>query len=408
MKSLKIKPNKFKHLDTETEISITLMNGIKEVVLNPEHAYKLKVKNDTGFLLSCDLKVEGNKLTVTTDNLKDLTPDDYLFEVWDTYEDKDSIYPDEEYGLFKIGANVSEIKGNTVSVITIEDFEKRFDEAVKNAKGDKGDTGTIIWHAALVQEGAVPISELNDINWSHDNLYNRKPQVNDLVYDDITWELFAIAKVVYEPDEKAYLLKIADFRNSKSNYDIWLELGNKGTKQDYLDYIAAKSSKVERHGPTGYTLDRSTKPWTVWFDNGAGLQFPDFYNNARVYGYDGTYKSGNGGIPRLLCEIATGEQGMPMKQIYNMTDGSSLNFFGISKNTKVINPVNTKITNWEELNYSVLYGNPESLPVYLVKIPNIMRVLYGLGIINDDFIENIDKTMPKEYEFIKDSMGGFL
>ena len=117
------------------------MNGIKEVVLNPEHAYKLKVKNDTGFLLSCDLKVEGNKLTVTTDNLKDLTPDDYLFEVWDTYEDKDSIYPDEEYGLFKIGANVSEIKGNTVSVITIENFEKRFAEAIKNAKGDKGDKG---------------------------------------------------------------------------------------------------------------------------------------------------------------------------------------------------------------------------------------------------------------------------
>ena len=403
MKTLTINQKVFKHQDTQTKLKIALFEDDSKVSLDNDADYQFKIKNSSGYLKSETLTIEDDRLVLTTDKFKDLTPDAYSFEVW---ENEDSIYPSENYGYFKITKNTTEVDGEVIPVITIEDFEKRFDEAVKNAKGDKGDTGTIIWHAVFVQAGNVSMSDIHSADWTTE--MDRKPQVNDLVYDDITWELFAITNVVYEPDEKAYLLKIADFRNSKSNYDIWLELGNKGTKQDYLDYIAAKSSKVERHGPTGYTLDRSTKPWTVWFDNGAGLQFPDFYNNARVYGYDGTYESGNGGIPRLLCEIATGEQGMPMKQIYNMTDGASLNFFGISKNTKVINPVNTKITNWEELNYSVSVGNPESLPVYLVKIPNIMRVLYGLGIINDDFIENIDKTMPKEYEFTKDSMGGFL
>ena len=404
MKTLTINQKVFKHQDTQTKLKIALFEDDSKVSLDNDADYQFKIKNSSGYLKSETLTIEDDRLVLTTDKFKDLTPDAYSFEVW---ENEDSIYPSENYGYFKITKNTTEVDGEVIPVITIEDFEKRFDEAIKNAKGEKGDTGTIIWHAALVQEGDVPISELSDINWSHDNLYNRKPQVNDLVYDDLMRLLYGVTKV-NEEEETVNLLKMANLGLGKSNYDIWLELGNKGTKQDYLDYIAAKSSKVERHAPTGWSLDRSTKPWTVWFDNGAGLQFPDFYNNARVYGYDGTYESGNGGIPRLLCEIATGEQGMPMKQIYNMTDGASLDFFGISKNTKVINPVNTKITNWEELNYSVLYGNPESLPVYLVKIPNIMRVLYGLGIINDDFIENIDKTMPKEYEFIKDSMGGFL
>lgn len=299
MKTLTINQKVFKHQDTQTKLKLTLFEDDSRVSLDNDTDYQLKIKNSSGYLKSEVLAIEDDRLVLTTDKFKDLTPDTYNFEVW---VDENSIYPSENYGYFSITKNVSEVDGEVIPVITIEEFEKRLDEAVKNAKGQ---------------------------------------------------------------------------------------------------------TSSERHGPTGYTLDRSTKPWTVWFDNGAGLQFPDFYNNARVYGYDGTYKRGNGGIPRLLCEIATGERGMPMKQIYNMTDGASLDFFGISKNTKVINPVNTKITNWEELNYSISDGNPEILPVYLVKIPNIMRVLYGLGIINDDFIENIDKTMPKEYKFIKDSMGGF-
>lgn len=394
MKSLKIRPNKFKHLDTETEISITLMNGIKEVVLNPEHAYKLKVKNDTGFLLSCDLKVEGNKLTVTTDNLKDLTPDDYLFEVWDTYEDKDSIYPDEEYGLFKIGANVSEIKGNTVSVITIEDFEKRFDEAVKNAKGDKGDTGTIIWHAMFVQEGDVPISELYDINWSHDNLYNRKPQINDWVYDDFMRLLYGVTKV-NEEEETVNLREMANLGLGKSNYDIWLELGNKGTKQDYLDYIAAKSSKVERHAPTGWSLDISTKPWTVWFDNGVGLQFPDFYNNTTVH---------SDSVIGSLLKLSNSAFALTysFKKVWDISYSWGDFKYYITSKTIVINPVNTKITDWDNRNYGIQMA--DSIPGHggypLYKAGDIVRVLYGLGIVNDAILESMDKTMPDEYTWI--------
>lgn len=383
MKTLTINQKVFKHQDTQTKLKIALFEDDSKVSLDSNSEYQFKIKNSSGYLKSETLTIEDDRLVLTTDKFKGLTPDAYSFEVW---VDEDSIYPSENYGYFKITKNVSEIDGKIIPVITIEDFEKRFDEAIKNAKGDKGDTGPQGLPGPVGPQG--PKGEKGDIGpqgpqGERGEVGPQGPQGEKGNKGD-TGERGA---------------------DGKSAYQVWLDLGNSGSEQDFINSL---KPKVERHGPTGYTLDRSTKPWTVWFDNGAGLQFPDFYNNAIVYGYDGTYKSGNGGIPRLLCEIATGEQGMPMKQIYNMADGASLDFFGISKNTKVINPVNTKITNWEELNYSVSNGNPEILPVYLVKIPNIMRVLYGLGIINDDFIENIDKTMPKEYEFTKDSMGGFL
>lgn len=376
MKTLTINQKVFKHQDTQTKLKIALFEDDNRVSLNSDADYQFKIKNSSGYLKSETLTIEDDRLVLTTDKFKDLTPDAYSFEVW---ENEDSIYPSENYGYFKITKNVSEIDGETIPVITIEDFEKRFAEAVKNAKGDKGERGPQGLPGPVGPQG--PKGERGEVG--------PKGEKGDT----------GLQGEKGNPGEIGPAGK--DGVDGKSAYQVWLDLGNSGTEQDFINSLKAQS---ERHGPTGYTLDRSTKPWTVWFDNGAGLQFPDFYNNAIVYGYDGTDKDGNGGTPRLLCEIATGKRGMPMKQIYNMTDGSALNFLGISKNTKVINPVNTKITNWEELNYSVSDGNPEILPVYLVKIPNIMRVLYGLGIINDDFIENIDKTMPKEYKFIKDSI----
>src|SRR5699024_1373378 len=84
------------------------------------------------------LTIEDNHLVLTTNKFKDLTPDTYNFEIW---VDEDSIYPSDSYGYFKITKNVSEVDGETIPVITIEDFEKRCDKAINNGKGDKGERG---------------------------------------------------------------------------------------------------------------------------------------------------------------------------------------------------------------------------------------------------------------------------
>lgn len=403
MKSLKIRPQVFKHLDSNTELTINLISGIKEVQLNPEHSYKLKIKNNTGYLTEYDLEIKDNQLILTTDKLKDFTPDDYEVEVWDSYEDKDSIYPDEDYGTFKIDKNVSEVDGETIPVITIEDFEKRFAEAVKNAKGDKGDTGTIIWHAmvwAWGQTNDVPMSEIYAVDFNT-NIYDRKPQINDWVYDGIDRELYVITSV-NEEKETVNLREMANLGRGKSNYDIWLELGNKGTKQDYLDYIAAKSSKIERHAPTGWSLDISTKPWTVWFDNGVGLQFPDFYNNTTVH---------SDSVIGSLLKLSNNAFALThsFKKVWDISNSfwdisnSWGNFkYYITSRTIVINPVNTKITDWDNRNYGIQLA--DSMPGHggypLYKAGDIVRVLYGLGIVNDAILESMDKTMPDEYTWI--------
>lgn len=278
MKSLRIRPQVFKHLDSNTELTIDLISGIKGVQLNPEHSYKLKIKNNTGYLTEYDLEIKGNQLVLTTDKLKDFTPDDYEVEVWDSYEDKDSIYPDEDYGTFKIDKNVAEVDGETIPVITIEDFEKRFDEAIKNAKGDKGERGPQGLPGPVGPQG--PKGERGEVGPKGEKgdtgLQGSKGDKGD---KGDTGERGADGK------DGTNGIDGKNGQDGKSAYQIWLDLGNSGSEQDFINSL---KPKVERHAPTGYTLDTSTKPWTIWFDNGCGLQLLPYWNNKAFYSYGST------------------------------------------------------------------------------------------------------------------------
>lgn len=134
MKTLTIDQRVFKHQDTQTKIKIALFENNSRVSLDNEANYQFKIKNSSGYLKSEKLTIEDDRLVLTTDKFKDLIPDTYNFEVW---VDEDSIYPSENYGYFKITKNTTEVDGKTIPVITIEDFEKRFAEAIKNVKSDK-------------------------------------------------------------------------------------------------------------------------------------------------------------------------------------------------------------------------------------------------------------------------------
>lgn len=136
MKTLTIDQRVFKHQDTQTKIKIALFENDSRVSLDSNSEYQFKIKNSSGYLKSETLAIEDDRLVLTTDKFKDLIPDTYSFEVW---ENEDSIYPSENYGYFKITKNVSEVDGKTIPVITIEDFEKRFAEAIKNVRADKGE-----------------------------------------------------------------------------------------------------------------------------------------------------------------------------------------------------------------------------------------------------------------------------
>ena len=278
MKKLTINPRVSKHQDTQTKLKIALFENDSRVSLDSNSEYQFKIKNSSGYLKSETLMIEDNRLVLTTDKLKDLPPDTYNFEVW---ENEDSIYPSDSYGYFKITKNVSEVDGETIPVITIEDFEKRFAEAVKNAKGDKGERGPQGLQGPVGPQG--PKGERGEVGPKGDKgdtgLQGEKGNKGD------TGERGA---------------------DGKSAYQIWLDLGNSGSEQDFINSLKAQN---ERHAPTGYTLDTSTKPWTIWFDNGCGFQMPNYWNNKAFYSYGTTGANRNFDIydhPKNIIKVSSG------------------------------------------------------------------------------------------------------
>lgn len=347
------------------------MSGIKDVQLNPEHSYKLKIKNNTGYLTEYDLEIKDNQLVLTTDKLKDFTPDDYEVEVWDSYEDKDSIYPDEDYGTFKIDKNVSEIDGKTIPVITIEEFNKRIDEAlkkvesieqIKGEKGDKGERGPQGVQGPVGPQG--PKGERGEVGPKGEKgdtgLQGEKGDKGD------TGE------------------RGADGVDGKSAYQIWLDLGNSGSEQEFINSL---KPKVERHTPTGYTLDTSTKPWTIWFDNGCGIQYPSYYNNPSIYGQGNIEANFGNDLSRSCPHKTMIRISNSSFVLYKYTNREIEVFVSYDKNIKVINPIRTDT---DKFDWSRCYGNKNTKSdgtfdeELLQKKTQFARAVYEVGIWSEE------------------------
>ena len=235
MKTLTIDQRVFKHQDTQTKIKIALFEDDSRVSLDNDADYQFKIKNSSGYLKSETLTIEDDRLVLTTDKFKDLPPDVYSFEVWET---EDSIYPSENYGYFKITKNVSEVDGKTISVITIEDFEKRFDEAIKNVKSDKAEIEN------RLSEQETKISAKADKNELEDKLSQMK------LYPEAFENADAIKKTY--PDGKPGIFIAVDTGHQWYWVDgAWKDGGSYQTPapiDDVRNVEAELNSALEGHG----------------------------------------------------------------------------------------------------------------------------------------------------------------
>lgn len=361
-------------MDSNTELTINLISGIKEVQLNPEHSYKLKIKNNTGYLTEYDLEIKDNQLVLTTDKLKDFTPDDYEVEVWDSYEDKDSIYPDEDYGTFKIDKNVSEVDGKTIPVITIEDFEKRFAEAVKNAKGDKGDTGE---RGPQGLQGPVgpqgPKGERGEVGPKGEKgdtgLQGEKGDKGD------TGERGADGKDGINGTNGRDGI---DGQDGKSAYQIWLDLGNSGSEQDFINSLKAQN---ERHAPTRYILNTNSKPWTLVFDNGCIVYNSSYWNNGAIFRPDPANQRGKGDFPiySIPDTIMNVLKGLILYSEFKNSNWDG----GFFANTTVENPINNGDKyNWDGTKIKKDGTSANNRATFA-------RTIYELGIWSDEIVEEL-------------------
>ena len=347
-----INPKVFKHQD-QTKLKIALFEDNNRVSLDSNSEYQFKIRNSSGYLKSETLTIEDNRLVLTTDKLKGLPPDTYNFEVW---VDENSIYPSDSYGYFKITKNVSEVDGETIPVITIENFEKRFAEAIKNAKGDKGERGPQGLQGPVGPQG--PKGERGEVGPKGEK-GDTGPQGD-------------------KGDKGDTGERGADGDDGKSAYQIWLDLGNSGSEQDFINLL---KPKVERHAPTGYTLDTSTKPWTLLFDNGCRVFNSRYWNNNEIFRPDPPNQRGRGdypiySIPDTIMNVLKG------LILYSEFKNSNWDggFFG---GTTVENPINNVDKyNWDGTKIKKDGTSANNRAIFA-------RTIYELGIWNDEIVEEL-------------------
>lgn len=140
--------NQFKFADTTTEIHLDAFDDDSAADLTADA--KIRIKNDSGYLLGVSASITDNHAVITSGQLAQLPAGNYLIELWDTVNGGTAIYPSDRFLALQINENVTGISGGIVSSITVDDFIKQFSDLSQKLKqevstavanGLKGDTG---------------------------------------------------------------------------------------------------------------------------------------------------------------------------------------------------------------------------------------------------------------------------
>ena len=169
-------------------------------------------------------------------------------------------------------------------------------------------------------------------------------------------------------------------RDGLSAYQLAINNGFKGTEKEWLDSLKVSNESSARHAPTGWTLDRTTNPWTIWFDNGCGLQIPNYGTLATVYGYGFPVNIQNTSLDvwPLVGGIMSASHGtLTLDAISKTIDHADY----WEPNAKVINPIRTDTGEYDWSNVYFNDGSRDRKGQYQSDRQKVMlRVMYELGI----------------------------
>ena len=315
--------------DTSRVYELLLFDDDKQTIVSENDKITVKIGNRTGFLLDIEPGVANGAITVDSERFADLPADDYRLEIWMKRDNKLYIYPDEKQITLRLSSTLNDITGTTLSTITIEQLRKEIAESggagvpVVGPIGDKGDLG--------------PQGETGPKG---------------------------------DPGPAG--------QDGKSAYRVWLDLGNAGSEQDFINSLkpSGSSSNVgARHAPTAWTLDRTTIPWTIWLDNGCGLQFPEYETTGTVYGYgfaENLTTTDFNSWP-LIPNVIRASRGAITVEKFRSKSGV---FDYWSPTTKVIKPLQDA----SKFDWSTAFGDEGTNNESYGRKPNFARVMFELGI----------------------------
>lgn len=131
--------SEFKFADTTTQIRLNAFDDgyLASLTANA----KVRIKNDSGYLLEVGASVTKNQAVITSGQLAQLPAGNYLIELWDTTANGGTaIYPSDGFLRLQINDNTTGISGGIISSITVDDFIKQFSDLSQQLKKEVSDT----------------------------------------------------------------------------------------------------------------------------------------------------------------------------------------------------------------------------------------------------------------------------
>lgn len=181
---------------------------------------------------------------------------------------------------------------------------------------------------------------------------------------------------------------ISDKNSDNPNDYIWMPA--RLASNDKLDGAIIEVNRLKalhevRRAPTGYTLDRTTTPWTVWFDNGCGLQMSEYGTTATVYGYGFSASYIDNSIvtfPIIPNIMRVSNGSLTIEKIKTLK--GSADYW--SPSIKIINPIRDR----DDYDWANARFNPEALSTNhysSVRQQYFIRTMYELGIWSESDVE---------------------
>lgn len=387
----------FKFGNTGSLLKLKAIDNYEVSSFSKEQDLKIRVKNETVYLKTVDVVGDGREILLPTSDLASLPVGQYDLELWVTTDKGKVIYPDVGFLKLNINGNTTQATGKLLSSLTLADFENEIECMLKKADEEvKKRIDSIVTDRKKVPEITISSKGTLVINGVDTDFYMRGEK-GDSGNDGLSsYEL--AKKNGFIGNEKDWINSLKGDTgdrglDGKSTYQIWLDLGNTGSEQDFINSLKPKenSETTTRHAPTAWTLDRTTTPWTIWFDNGCGLQFPEYATTTTIYGY-GFASNPNttdfSSFP-LVQNIMGVTRGVITVEKFRTKIGT---FDYWAPTTKVLNPLQDA-SKYDWLN---AFGDAGTNSSSYGRKPVFARVMYELGIWSDNDVLSLGAIRKEE------------
>lgn len=299
-------------------------------------------------------------------------------EILESREDHDTIYDDTE---IKERLSALEKKEDKDTIYNDTEIKQSIAIVGKNISG-LADKVTALEERPIVDTALTKRVEALERKEDKDTVYddsNLVERIENLESDDTT-----IKERISALEEKPDNDTIYDDTNLKAQVS---ELQEK-----------LKSLNTVRRAPTGYTLDRTTTPWTIWFDNGCGMKIPDYSprnedsaseNTIYGFGYSTNIMSTtvtSYPIPQNFIAASMGHISL-LKFSKQNTD----TFVYMTQGIEIINPIKTDANKYD---WSKCYGENAGSNDWITRRKTTFpRVCYELGIWSDNDVKYLGATL---------------